>query len=335
MELLNLEIINAGPVLADLRSRIQNFNATETVYLSRTSSENSENQSESVLGMDAFSIEEFVLPGILRMMGIRSMTLSRLHDLAPLADFDLDMTNVAGERYLWHYMRNENVISELRSLFQHCRTIAFDNWSGIIGASDLWSGLLADVIKPIKKKDFEFVFYLGDPQKKLSFQVDEAIDIISDFSRYGQVTFALDENEALKLWRVLNGIELDTPVINQSIHDLNRKYISIFRTMNVTRLLIYSASKAIVFTKEQQFVLARKKIASTIEMAINARQNFVAGFSISLLFQLDMVHGLALALVVFESLGEQKKRLDQKDLLAHIDLWIEDLQKPESMYLYQ
>lgn len=335
MELLNLEIINAAPVLADLRSRIQNFNVSETVYLSSTISENPENQSVSLPGMDVFRVEEFILPDILRLMGIRSMTLSRLHDLGPLADFDLNITNIAGERYLWHYLRNDNVISELRLLFQHCRTIAFDNWSGIIGASDLWSGLLADVIKPIKKKDFEFIFYLGDPQKKLSFQVDEAIDIISDFSLYGQVTFALDENEALKLWRVLNGIDLDTPVINQSIHDLNRKYISIYRTMNVTRLLIYSASKAIVFTKEQQFVLARKKVAPTIEMAINARQNFVAGFSISLLFQLDMVHCLALALVVFESLGDQKERLDQKNLLVHIDQWIEDLQKPESMYLYQ
>ncbi|WP_221391497.1 hypothetical protein [Dyadobacter sp. NIV53] len=335
MELLNLEMINAGPILADLRSRIQNFDVSETVFLSRTNSGNAEEQSLSVPDINAFNVSEFILPEILHMMGIRSLALNKLHDLTALANFDLDIKNVASEHYPWHYLRNEGIITELRLLFQNCRTIAFDNWSNHTGASDLWSGLLADVIRPLKKKDFEFIFYLGDPQKKLSFQVDEAIDIISDFSLYGQVTFALDENEAIKLWQILNGIDLDTTDVNQNTHELNRKYISIFRTMNVTRLLIYSASKAILFTKQRQFVLARKKVAPTIEMATNARQNFVAGFSIGLLLQLDIVHSLTLALIVFESLSEQKERMDQKNLLAHIDRWIEDLQKPETMYLYQ
>ena len=335
MEILNLEMLNAGPVLADLRSKIQTIGVSETVYLSLTRTDDQEKQSELVPDINVFGINEFILPELLRIMGIRSLTLDSLHDLASLNSFDLDMTNVASERYPWHYLRNEDVISELRSLFQHCRTIAFDNWSSLIGASDLWSGLLLDVIKPIGKKDLEFIFYLGDPQNKLSFQVDEAIDIISHFSLYGKVTFAMDENEALKLWRILNGVNPDTPVISQSVHDLNRKYISIFRTMQVTRLLIYSTTKAISFTETQQFVLARKKVTPKIEMAPDARQNFVAGFSIGLLLGLDIAHCLALALVVFESLGEQKTSLNQQNLLTYIDQWIEDLQKPETMYLYQ
>lgn len=335
MEILNLEMINAAPILKDLRSGIQTFDASETVYLSRTRSDNLEEQSVSVVDMEVFGINEFILPEILQILGIRSMTLNHLYNLTTLANLNIDMTNVASERYPWHYLRNEVVIGELRLLLQHCRTIAFDNWSGLIGASDLWGGLLTDVIRPNKRKDLEFIFYLGDPQKKLSFQVDEALDIISDFSRYGQVTFALDEEEAIKLWRVLNGVRENIPSGNLSVPDLNRKYISIFRTMNVERLLIYSATQAILFSEDQQFVLARRKVPQKIEIATDARQNFIAGFSIGLLLQLDIMHCLALGLVVFGSFGEQKTRLEQKQLLAYIDEWIEDLQKPETMYLYQ
>nr|GEY94536.1 hypothetical protein [Tanacetum cinerariifolium] len=87
-----------------------------------------------------------------------------------------------------------------RALFRQCRTVAFDDWSALGAASELWDGLLMDVIKPLGRQDIEFIFYLGDSRQKLSFQVDEVLDIISDFAQHGQVTFALDEDEALKLW---------------------------------------------------------------------------------------------------------------------------------------
>jgi hypothetical protein len=202
------------------------------------------------------------------------------------------------------------VINELRSLFQHCQTIAFNDWSSLAGGSDLWDGLLADVIKPLGKTDFEFIFYLGDPLKKLSFQVDEALDIISDFSRYGRVTFAMDEGEAIKLWMVLNGVHSDTLVTDQRFPDLKRKYVSIFRRMNIARLLIYSANDAILFTKQAQFVLNRRKVAPAVEMATDARQNFIEGFSIGLLLQLDAVHCIALGLIVFGSYGELRTSQD-------------------------
>ncbi len=127
----------------------------------------------------------------------------------------------------------------------------------------------------------------------------------------------------------------DMPVVNQNFPDLKRKYVSIFRTMNIARLLIYSADNAILFTKQQQFVLSRKKVAQFIEMATDARQNFIEGFSIGLLLQLDMARCLALGLIVFGTYGELKVRPDQKDIIDYTNRWIEDLQKPETLHLYQ
>jgi hypothetical protein len=335
MEAINLEIINAGPILAELRAKIQSFDVAPNVYLSRSQKDNEPDPATAKPKVNALGIHEANLPEILELLGIRSLTLRAMHDLGTLASLRVDIPDAATEPNQWRFLRNEVVINELRSLFQHCQTIAFNDWSSLAGGSDLWDGLLADVIKPLGKTDLEFIFYLGDPLKKLSFQVDEALDIISDFSRYGRVTFAMDEGEAIKLWMVLNGVHSDSLVTDQRFPDLKRKYVSIFRRMNIARLLIYSANNAILFTKQEQFVLNRRKVAPAVEMATDARQNFIEGFSIGLLLQLDAVHCIALGLIVFGSYGELRTSQDPKNLIDYMNEWIEDLQKPETMYLYQ
>jgi hypothetical protein len=278
---------------------------------------------------------ELPLPGILNILGIRSLTLNSIHDLDAVFRLDVATPAVVSEKYILDFFKDDTVIKELRSIFGNCRTIAFDDWATLSGASGLWDALLTDIIKPLGKIDLEFIFYLGDPMKKLSFEVDEILDIISAFSAHGKVTFALDENEAIKLWMILNGVQQGTEVAEQSSADLKKKYFSIFRTMNVTRLLIYSANDAIVYSDGEQFALSRKRVAQNIEIASDARQNFIAGYSIGALMRLDIGHCIALGLIMFACLGELKSTPERKDLCDYIQNWMQDLEKPEQIQLYQ
>jgi hypothetical protein len=333
METLNMEIKNTAPVLTNLLQIVESGLLSENIYLTLTD-EGSE-QSPSGLRINKLGVTEAPLPEILKLLGIRSITLNASHDFTALSKLTVTLPPAEVEQYLWTFFRDETVIAELRSLFSNCRTIAFDDWAAITGASNLWNGLLAEVIRPLGKKDLEFIFYLGDPGNKLSFQVDEAIDLISEFSHHGQVTFALDASEAMKLWMVLNGVNPDTPLEGQTSSDLNKKYFSIFRTMDVSRLLIYSADNAILFSSDQQFVLSRKKVELHIEISANARQDFIAGFSIGLLKHLDIAHCIALGLIVFGCYGEFNSQPDQQDLSLYIQNWIKDLEKPDSIHLYE
>lgn len=333
METLNMEIKNTAPVLNNLLEIVESGLLSENIYL--TPANEDTDQSSSGLRINKLGVTEAPLPEILKLLGIRSITLNASHDFTALSKLTVTLPPAQVEQYLWTFFKDETVIAELRSLFNNCRTIAFDDWATITGASNLWNGLLADVIRPLGKKDLEFIFYLGDPGNKLSFQVDEAIDLISEFSHYGQVTFALDASEATKLWMVLNGVNPDMPLEGQTPSDLNKKYFSIFRTMNVSRLLIYSANNAILFSQDQQFVLSRKKVEHHIEIGADARQNFIAGFSIGLLKHLDIAHCIALGLIVFGCCGESNSKPDQQGLLLYIQNWIDDLQKPESLHLYE
>ncbi|MDB5150234.1 MAG: hypothetical protein JWQ57_4254 [Mucilaginibacter sp.] len=335
METLNMEIKNAAPVLANLLEVMETGLLSENIYLTRSDEDTDTDNSSPGLRINTLGVTEAPLPEILKLLGIRSITLNASHNFTQLAKLSVTLPTAQVEQYLWTFFKDETVINELRSFFNNCRTIAFDDWSAITGASSLWNGLLADVIRPLGKKDLEFIFYLGDAGNKLSFQVDEAIDLISEFSHHGQVTFALDASEAMKLWMVLNGVNPDTPLEGQTPSDLNKKYFSIFRTMNISRLLIYSSDNAILFSPDQQFVLSRKKVDHNVEIGSNARQNFIAGFSIGLLKHLDIAHCIALGLIVFGCYGEFNNQSDQQDLLLYIQKWIEDLQKPETLHLYE
>jgi len=331
----NMEIKNTGPILSDLLTAIHGFNAEEHVYVSRRISEDQPATSAPGLTLGAFGIRELPLPGILDILGIRSLTFNSIHDLEALFRLDVIAPATVMEKHVWEFFKDDEVIKDLQSVFNNCRTIAFDDWATVSGASVLWDGLLTDVIKPLGKTDLEFIFYLGDPMQKLSFEVDEILDIISAFSLHGKVTFALDENEAIRLWMILNGVQAGTEIAEQASLDLKKKYFSIFRTMNVANLLIYSANDAIVYSDDQQFALSRKKVDQSIEIASDARQNFIGGYCIGVLMGLDIGHCIALGLIVFGSHGELKSCPELNDLYAYIQSWIEDLEKPEDMRLYQ
>lgn len=335
MEIFDLEVVNVRPILTELQSKIQTLNGAGNVYLDRLRAQHTTTPFQANFQMDMFGVSDHVLPNILQFLGIRSITLNESHDLTKLDSLTFDTTQIASEQYSWHYFRNRSVISELQALFKNCQIIAFDDWARLVGASDLWTGLLFDVIRPIQKHDLEFIFYLGDPQHKLTIQVDEAVDIISSFSTYGHVTLALDEGEALNLWKIFNGFHSDTTKLEETFLDLKRKYISLYRTMSITRLLVYSANEAIVLSKNEHFVLARHRVPQSIELAPDARQNFIAGYCIGILFKLDVAHCIALGLIVFGTTGELNSSPARQDLLVYIDRWIEDLQQPDTIYLYQ
>jgi len=312
----HMEIKNTAPILADLLTVIDNFNIEAPVYVSPGES------------LGEFGIKQLPLPGILNILGIRSLTLNSSQGLQALSRLNVIASTV-------EMAKDSEVIKDLQSLFRDCHAIAFDDWATLSEASVAWDGLFNDVIKPLGRTDQEYIFYLGDAMRKLSFEVDEALDLISTFSLYGKVTVALDENEAINLWMILNGVQPGTVVAEQSFSDLKRKYFSIFRTMNIANLLIYSANDAILYSDDEQFVLSRRKVDHSIEIASDARQNFIAGYSLALLMRLDIGHCIALGLIVFGSRGELKPGSERKNLCAYIQSWIQDLQSSESVQLYQ
>lgn len=85
--------------------------------------------------------------------------------------------------------------------------VAFIDWDELPHPSELAYSFFHKVIRPLGKRDFQFLFNLSEATKKSVFEIDEILDIISCFSTYGKVTFSLNEDVAGKIWMVLNGCD--------------------------------------------------------------------------------------------------------------------------------
>jgi len=334
MKPLNLEIKNPEPIVKELKNLFSGITDTEYVYLRLPEQEDYKNPLNLTAHKNAMGIREELIPEILQTFGIRSLTLTAPHDLKLLINLSREIFE--NEHYdRKDLFKNEALLNALRQLFEKSRTIAFDDWAGFNAASEFWPGLLKDIIEPLNKKDLEFIFYLGDPSNKFSFQVEEALEIMARFSGRGKVTLALDENEALSLWRVLNGVGADIMLEPQTVADLKKKYFSIFCAVDISRLLIYSTNSAILFSADEQFVLSRKTVATNVELGNNARQNFICGYSAGLLIFNKIPHSIALGLIIFGAGGVYDSMPDTAAVQSYVDDWVGDFDKPDAIFLYQ
>lgn len=329
MQVFNIEVKESMPILTDLIETIRQGNDPQNVYLS---SHIPPGDIQSGKLKDALGISQGALPKPLEDLGIRSITLNNAFNSQALEGYNFHVA--AGETYKnhWSEIKSTQLITDLQELFLHSRTVAFDDWANVAQASELWDGLLVDVMRPLGKLDLDFIFYLGDPALKRSFQIDEILDILSDFSKHGRVTVAMDETEAVKLWKMLNAEQFS----QEQVTDLKRKGVSIYRTMGVDRLMVYGADHVILYANDAQFSMIRQVMDTNVEYRPDARNIFITGFSIGLLLRLSMPHCIALGLIVFGAQGEGASIPDQAALLGYIDQWIAELNKPDTgIYLYQ
>ena len=81
------------------------------------------------------------------------------------------------------------VIERLRMIFEGCAIIEFEDWASVYNASDFWYGLLSDVIRPLNRRDFQFMFSLGNPINKPVFETDEILDLMSGYAEKYQSIF--------------------------------------------------------------------------------------------------------------------------------------------------
>ena len=326
MYTIKKESENAVEVLADLIGMIQSFSDAEDIFQNEIGNNEIQNSTQNRIEVESKGITQSIPSEFFERFGIRSLTLNTFQGRLKLSNgiFGNAERDTSGQ-YKWRDFKTDAIIEELKLLFKNCQIIPFANWSNVYRASDLWYGLLSDVIKPMNKRDFDFIFYLGDPTKRLTFEVDEILDIISEFSLYGRVTFVLDEGEAIKLWALLNGKNPETIPSGFDSIDLKNKYLSIFNTMNVEHLVIYSDDHAMLFSKQHHFEIARH-VSENVRVTNDLRDSFCAGYGLGLQRQLEISHCIALGMTVSGVYAVSGTTPDKEALLSYLRKWIAEVE---------
>ncbi len=263
--------------------------------------------------------------------GIRKLILDALHGRLSLSGKNF-IDAIANDLVInkWNDWKNDVIMEDLKLLFEHVQIVEFDKWSDVKHASDLWDNLRRDVIKPLKKNDFNFIFHLGDTTKKLAFEVDEFLDIVSDFSAYGRVTLVLDEQNIDHLWAMFfEWNSYSNILISPGLHEKCR---SVFDLINMEYLLIDAFSATLMFSKQQQFEIKARNSFSISKMD---RKYSDAGYILGLVLKMDILHSMVLGLAVSGVYAENGLKQDRKELLGYIENWMREKEsiKPEERQL--
>ena len=228
------------------------------------------------------------------------------------------------------------------AILSGCSVVELTDWTRLVD-NRAWDKLYAQWIKPIKRRDFQFIFHLGDVADKPVFGIDEVLDIIGDYSSCGQVTLVLDMHEADTLWYRLNGARpgKSLPGANPgegltgahpgsgafsgcgssaSTAQDRYRWLFLFNTMSIDFLVVLQAGHAMQFSRDGQFNLAGPPPAG-IGGVIDTRIRFSAGYQLGLLLQLDAPHCTVLGWAVAGAYGKLSPGEGAQPLVDYLQNW--------------
>lgn len=219
----------------------------------------------------------------------------------------------------WRDIVSQTGIEELRKLFAQSRVIPFSDWTDVHQAADLWYGLLADVIRPLARSDWEFIFYLGNPANSHFFDVDEILDVMGSFTKSGNVTLALDEREAWGLWSILFGGK-SVPEFDTQDPEAKGRYRAIFQTLDIRRLIVYSETHAVLVMQDAYFEVARPTVPARMHNAYE-RANFIEGYALGLKTGMEPAHCLVMGIATAGSVPEESNVPARQEVINFLSRW--------------
>lgn len=145
------------------------------------------------------------------------------------------------EHYNWNYVRRAAGLEVLKREAEDVHLFAFADWANLPHASDIWEGMLNDVIRSSGRTDYLFLFDICDPTRKTELQLKKLLELISRFSDFGQVTLGLNENETIRIYRQLFGSDAS---------DVYAAAGRLFSNMTIAQLLVHPTDRCLIIRKE-------------------------------------------------------------------------------------
>ena len=192
----------------------------------------------------------------------------------------------------WAQVVDKVGLQELRGLFDNIELLALVNWANLPKATDLWQGLLEDVLMKgsPRRESLRIFFDLADLTRCGTKETRELMELIGRFRNHGEVSLGLNENEA---WQLADKLGVNRANLD-SLESLGK---SLLAFVKVDCLVIHPRNCAVVF-QGACISTVPGRVVTQVLLSTGGGDNFNAGFCAGLLCGLSGKNAAELAVLV-------------------------------------
>ena len=220
----------------------------------------------------------------------------------------------------WGYVKDEAGFEYLSTTIKSSSLVALVDWCNLPCSTDIWKGILEDIITNTENPNHHFFFDIADPSRRTDGEIQEALQVIKGYSKFGKVTLGLNENEAEKLYSCLNRI-------NQTMEEdisLIEKGSFIFSNIKVWNLLIHPTDRSISINNSGISEISGRFIEHP-KISTGGGDNFNAGYCLGQLIGLDIEESMVTGMANSGAYVQNGKSCSIIDLKEYLTNWISEL----------
>jgi hypothetical protein len=216
----------------------------------------------------------------------------------------------------WEYVKNIVGLDKITEKLSDSTILALVGWCNPDHATDVWKGILNDVMPNYSGKDLIF-FDLADPTKKNKEDLLEVLEVINSFSKYGKVILGINENETNKLFSILS---IENPDKVPKTNELQEKGRFIFSLMNIEGLLIHPNDRSIMITADD-IVSLEGLLIEEPKISTGGGDNLNAGFCLGYLLGFTMEESMILGMATSGAYVKNGESPDISELIGYLKTW--------------
>ncbi len=242
------------------------------------------------------------------------------------------------EQLTWTYVAAVTGMENLSKWIYESQLVSFVDWANLNYCTDIWEGVLEDIVVTLNPSPNEkeigryyevnkkiadeegigmrhknYFFDLCDPSKRSKEEILAALSVINRYKPYGKVTLGMNENEARKVYKSLDGE-------NSSVVDLQTVARYIFDKITVHQVLIHPTDRSIVATENKIFEV-KGRLVPEPRILTGGGDNLNAGFCLGLVLDLPIEQTMLLGMANSGTYITNRASPNVEELVEYLEMW--------------
>jgi len=247
---------------------------------------------------------------------------SALTNALEFQDGKLILSEVGPFKHLdWEYLKKSVGIKNIQQKINSSTLIALVDWCNLPYSTDIWEGILEEILCKTNTIEHQFFFDIADPSRRSDEDLLNVLEVIGKYNEFGKVTLGLNENETEKLYSSLNRLNRTEEDVAISLID---KGNYIFKNIKVWNLLIHPTNRSISINSDGVSELFGRFIRHP-KISTGGGDNFNAGYCLGQLLGLDIESSMILGMANSSAYVQNGKSNSFDDLKEYLLTWIHEL----------